>query len=48
MPIKTLTDADISRMVNKPSSTIARWKKDNPELYEAVYRGCMAMKYKEE
>lgn len=45
MKIHTLTDADISRIVNKASSTIARWKKDNPALYEAVYRGCLAMKY---
>jgi hypothetical protein len=39
-----ITDKEISVIVKKAQSTIARWKKDNPKLYEAVYRGCLQMK----
>ena len=45
MEIRKITDREISRMVGKALSTISRWKKDNPGLYEAVYRGCLEIKY---
>lgn len=31
-----VTMAAIAKAVNKPESTIYRWKKENPELFEAV------------
>jgi len=43
--IKTITIREISKIIGKPPSTLYRWKKAKPGLYEAVYLGCMEMKY---
>ncbi len=45
MEIRKITDREISLLTRKASSTIARWKKDNPALYKAVYLGCLEIKY---
>ena len=40
---KKLTQNEMSEMMGISFVTISRYKKDNPDRYEAIKRGCYAM-----
>lgn len=39
-----LTIPECAQMVQKPVATLYRWKKNQPELFAIVWRGCLETK----
>ena len=36
--------AEIAKLSGRPRSTLYRWKRNRPDLFEIVVRGCMEIK----